>query len=92
MVGIKSHERDGYYALQVGASYAKQKALDAACAGFYLSQGVPFKRRMVEFQVRCCMGLDLVPVAQVQELHGGMPGAQMLSDAGVAWLSKQCMS
>lgn len=51
VVGIKSPERNGYWALQVGAGYRKLKSLDPTMAGFYLKQGVPFKHDMVEFTV-----------------------------------------
>eukprot|EP00798_Chlamydomonas_sp_ICE-L_P018536 gene18536-25042_t len=49
--GYQALQRNGYRALQVGSGYAKQKSLDGAKAGFYISQGVPFKEHLVEFQV-----------------------------------------
>lgn len=51
VVGIKDPERNGYWALQLGAGHRTQKKIGLSEAGFYLKQGIPFKHDMREFRV-----------------------------------------
>ncbi|MEW5306372.1 MAG: hypothetical protein WDW36_008840 [Sanguina aurantia] len=51
VVGVNTPERNGRWALQVGAGYTKQKSMALSRAGFFLTQGVPFKKKVHEWPV-----------------------------------------
>ena len=51
VVGLKFPERNGYWAVQLGAGHVKQKGLDPSVAGFFLKKALPFKREVCECRV-----------------------------------------
>ncbi|GAX85735.1 hypothetical protein CEUSTIGMA_g13150.t1 [Chlamydomonas eustigma] len=51
VIGIKYPEKHGYWALQVGAGYRKQKSISPSESGLYLKLGLPFKHDLSEFRI-----------------------------------------
>ena len=51
VVQLKTEEKEGFYALQVGAGSRKAKQATAPLAGHFAAAGVPIKRRLTEFRV-----------------------------------------
>nr|8A22_Ab Chain Ab, uL3m [Polytomella magna]8APN_Ab Chain Ab, uL3m [Polytomella magna]8APO_Ab Chain Ab, uL3m [Polytomella magna] len=51
VVGLKYFEKNGYYAVQLGAGCVKQHTVLPQIAGYYLKHDLPIKREMKEYQV-----------------------------------------
>lgn len=51
IVGVKSIEKHGYWAMQVGAGSLKAKSASLSHAGIFLAKGLHIKRELTEFKV-----------------------------------------
>jgi large subunit ribosomal protein L3 len=51
VTGIKSQEKHGYWAMQLGAGSLKAKSASLSHAGLFLARGLPIKREVAEFKV-----------------------------------------
>jgi len=59
VVGVHSQEKHGYWGLQLGAGYKRQKSISPSEAGLYIKEGLPFKKIMFA----CSVSQDaLLPV------------------------------
>lgn len=51
VVQVKTEEKEGYTALQLGCGAKREKRLPCSLKGHFAAAGVPLKRKMVEFRV-----------------------------------------
>ena len=67
VVDVRTHERDGYTAVQLGTSIAKVKNVTKANRGHYARVKVEPRRKLVEF--RCAADAVLEPGATITAAH-----------------------
>lgn len=79
VVGVKSPEKHGYWAMQVGAGSLKAKSASMSEAGQFLSKGLPIKRQVTEFKVS---EDALLPIGQ-QISAGHFVAGQLVDIQGV---------
>ncbi|GLC57031.1 54S ribosomal protein L3 [Pleodorina starrii] len=51
VVGVKTQQQHGRYALMLGAGHKRQKCMSPSEAGFFLKAGLPFKKLLAEWPV-----------------------------------------
>ncbi|CAM6087683.1 unnamed protein product [Calypogeia fissa] len=76
---VKTEGKEGHYALQVGAGQKKPKQLSKPELGHFIAQGVPLKRKLVEFRVS---EDGLLPVGTSINVRHFVPG-QYIDVAGI---------
>lgn len=73
VVAVKTTERDGYVALQLGAGRAKAKRTSNAMRGHFAAAKVEPKRRVAEFRVADDAGLEVGAELSADHFVAGQP-------------------